>query len=328
MSLSHFIKNNTIKNHSEYSDKIKLFKNMEKENNLVANKTFVSDLVVKVFNSLDVTETTKKEYLSRIKLFVCFVQEKNMGHNTFLEYKKYLRERNDFSVATKNKYLATARVFLKEITRRQIIPVDVTLNIKSFNQSKKHKVEGLKQAEIEKLVQELNRLSRTPKNARKRAFFCLLALQGLRQIEIIRLDFKDVDLVNRTAFVKGKGMDDKELVYLAPQTIKSLRDYIKISKIRSGSLFQSLGNRKTERLSTMTIKREMGELFEKLNISKTTHGFRHYFITKLLENLDVRDARKFSRHKSLEMLIVYDDEIDLREKSTEVFKCFSSLNVT
>jgi len=297
-------------------------------NQEIINYNSINNLVVEIFNSIDVSNTTKKEYLNRIKLFLVFTKGKEINNNSFLEYKHYLRDRNDFATATKNKYLATARVFLKELTRRGYIPVDITLNIKTFNQSKKHKIEGLKQAEIEKLVEELNDLSQTPKNARKKAFFCLLALQGLRQIEIIRLGFKDIDFVNKTILVKGKGMDDKEIVYLAPQTVKTLKDYIKTSKIRSGSLFQSLGNRKRERLSTMTIKREMKELFEKIGISKTVHGFRHYFITKLLESFDVRDARKFSRHKSLEMLIVYDDEIDLREKSSEVFKCFSGLNVT
>ena len=297
-------------------------------NQEIISHNSINKLVIDIFNSIDVSNATKKEYLNRIKLFIVFIKGKEINNNSFLEYKHYLRDRNDFATATKNKYLATSRVFLKELTRRGYIPVDITLNIKTFNQSKKHKIEGLKQAEIEHIVEELNRLPLTPKNARKKAFFCLLALQGLRQIEIIRLGFKDIDFVNKTILVKGKGMDDKEIVYLAPQTVKKLKDYIKISKIRSGSLFQSLGNRKRERLSTMTIKREMGELFEKIGISKTVHGFRHYFITKLLENLDVRDARKFSRHKSLEMLIVYDDEIDLREKSSVVFECFSALNVT
>ena len=297
-------------------------------NQEIISHNLTNNLVLDIFNSIDVSNATKKEYLNRIKLFIVFIKGKEINNNSFLEYKHYLRDRNDFATATKNKYLATARVFLKELTRKGYIPVDITLNIKTFNQSKKHKIEGLKQAEIEHIVEELNRLPLTPKNTRKKAFFCLLALQGLRQIEIIRLGFKDIDFVNKTMLVKGKGMDDKEIVYLAPQTVKKLKDYIKISKIRSGSLFQSLGNRKRERLSTMTIKREMGELFEKIGVSKTVHGFRHYFITKLLENLDVRDARKFSRHKSLEMLIVYDDEIDLREKSSVVFECFSALNVT
>lgn len=47
-----------------------------------------------------------------------------------------------------------------------------------------------------------------------RVLFCLLALQGMRQIEIIRLNIEDISLVHKKAFVQGKGSDDKESIYL------------------------------------------------------------------------------------------------------------------
>lgn len=87
----------------------------------------------------------------------------------------------------KNKYLASARVFLKELARNGVIPVDITLNIKSFKQSKKHKKEGLSEGEIAKLSERIRDLPDTPKNARLKALFRLFALQGLRQIEAVRL---------------------------------------------------------------------------------------------------------------------------------------------
>lgn len=205
--------------------------------------------------------------------------------------------------------------------------MDITQNIKLFKQNKKHKREGLSKKEIHLLVERLREMEPTPKNTRLRAVFCLLAFQGLRQIEIIRLDVKDVDMAHGIVYVRGKGSDDTEAVYLAPETVKSLKEYVRVNNVKSGALFQSMGNRKSERLSTMTIKREFKELFERLEIEKTAHGFRHYYITTLLKHLQVRDVRKFSRHKSLEMLIVYDDEVDLRQKTVEVFACFEGLNV-
>jgi hypothetical protein len=41
----------------------------------------------------------------------------------------------------------------------------------------------------------------------------------------------------------------------------------------------------------------------------------------------VRNVRKFSRHSSLEMLIVYDDEIDIFNKTVDVFQVFDRFNV-
>jgi len=280
-----------------------------------------------IFDLLDVNLSTRQEYKSRIGLFLTFVQNTAFNHNTFLEFKRHLGERSDFAVATKNKYLATARIFLKELNRRGLIPTDITQNIKAFNQSNRHKLEGLNQAEIETLVAKVHNLPSTAKYARLKALFCLLAFQGLRQIEIIRLDVDDLSLVNKKASVQGKGRDDKESIYLLPETVKALRSHLKINKVSSGAVFKGLGNRKSERITTMTIKREMKELFEELGIDKTVHGFRHYFITTLLKRFDVRDVRKFSRHKNLEMLIVYDDEVDIGEKAIKVAECFEGMNV-
>lgn len=280
-----------------------------------------------IFSLLDITSTTREDYTHRILLFLEFIKEKGFTRDSFLEFKRYLRKRENLKVATKNKYLASARVFLRELARKGAIPVDITLNVKSFKQSKKHKKEGLTENEINKLANRIKSLPNTPKNARLKALFCLFALQGLRQVEVTRLNVEDLDLAGGLAYIQGKGEDDKELVYLNPETVKALKKYIKICRIGSGSLLKSLGNRKNGRLNSITIKREFKALFSELRINKTVHGFRHYFITHLLKSFDVGTVRKFSRHKSLDMLIVYDDEINLAEKKDKVFSCFESIKI-
>lgn len=282
----------------------------------------------KIFDALDVSETTRKDYSARIGLFINFIQKEGFRVNSYLEYKRHLEKRTDYTISTKNKYLATAKVFLKETNRLGLIPVDITQNIRLFSQNKKHKREGLTDRDMNKVVEQINKLTDTPQHARLRALFCLLAFQGLRQIEIVRLDVNDIDLPNKTAFVRAKGSDDKEPVYLAPSTVEALRRHLKLNKVGSGAVFKSLGNRKSKRLSTMTIKREFQKLFEEVGVKKTVHGFRHFYVTKLLQSLEVRDVRKFSRHQSLEMLIVYDDEIDMKEKMEDVFACFEGYEVT
>jgi integrase len=279
------------------------------------------------FDYLDVSNHTRREYKYRIGSFIEFLGRNGFDRNSFLEFKRFLAAREDFSVATKNKYLATARIFLKELYRLGIIPVEITVNVKSFNQSSKHKREGLNHSEIETLVRRVHDLPDDERNTRLKSLFCLLVFQGLRQVEITRIDVKDLDLVAKKAYIQGKGRDDKEAIHLLPQTVKTIKTYMQVNKIASGVLFKSLGNRKGARLSTMTIKRELMSLFREAEIEKTVHGLRHYYITTLLEKFDVRDVRKFSRHKSLEMLIVYDDEIEIGHKSSEVAECFKGFNV-
>lgn len=273
-----------------------------------------------IFSGMDISETTRKDYSSRVGLFLSYVREQGFQPNTYLNFKYHLAKRENYSVSTKNKYLATARVFLKELVRQRKLPFDVTHNIKQFRQSKKHKREGLTDKEVQLLGKKIRQLPNTPRNSRLKALFSLLAFQGLRQIEIVRLDVEDINLARKIAFIRGKGMDDKEVIYLAPATVKVLKGYLKIHKLNSGALFRSLGNRKSERISTMTIKREMAVLFQELGIKKSVHGFRHFYITELLKTMDVRDVRKFSRHRSMEMLLVYDDEVAIKQKAQHVFR--------
>ncbi len=298
-----------------------------KMKNEIVNISEIKQKADQIFNGLDCSETTRKDYSSRVGFFILFAQEKGLDRNTYLSFKRYLESKSEYTVSTKNKYLAVARVFLKELNRLGYLPVDITQNVKLFSQSKKHKREGFTEEEILQLLVKLESLLNTPYKTRLRVLFSLLAFQGLRQIEIIRLDVNDIDLVRKVMFVRGKGSDDKELIYLAPQTINALREYMKTNKVGSGALFKSMGNRKSERISTMTIKRQLGALCKEVGIEKGTHGFRHFFITALLKKLDVRDVRKFSRHSSLEMLIVYDDEIDIRKKTVDVFQVFEKFNV-
>lgn len=198
-----------------------------------------------VFDLLDVSEATRADYKYRIDLFLDFISQNDLNHNSYLEFKRNLAARTDFSVATKNKYLATAKIFLRELNRQGFLPVDITQNIKTFNQNKKHKGDGLTHTEIENLVEKLKQLPVTPRNRRIKALFSLLAFQGLRQIEIVRLDVKDLDLVNATAFIRGKWQDDKELIHLHPETVRAITLYMKTNKIADGALFKSLGNRKS-----------------------------------------------------------------------------------
>lgn len=295
--------------------------------NEIVNINEIKQRADQIFNNLDCSETTRKDYSSRISFFILYAEAHGLDRNTYLSFKRHLESRTEYAISSKNKYLAVARVFLKELNRLGFLPVDITQNVKLFSQSKKHKKEGFNEEEIMQLLTALEGLPNTPHKTRLRALFSLLAFQGLRQVEIVRLNIADVDLVRKTALVRAKGADDKELIYLAPQTVNSLREYMKTNKVGSGALFKSMGNRKSDRISTMTIKRQLGALCKEVGIQKGTHGFRHFFITALLKKLDVRDVRKFSRHSNLEMLIVYDDEIDICKKTVDVFQVFEKFNV-
>ncbi len=283
----------------------------------------------RVFDLLDVTEGTRSDYKARIGMFLGFIGERSFNRNSFLDFKRHLSDRTDLTVSTKNKYLASARVFLKELNRQGMLPADITQNIKGFSQNKKHKKDGLNDKEIAQLSEKMSQLPTSPENTRLKAILCLLTLQGLRQVEITRLNITDLDLVSKKAFVQGKGQDDKEPIDLHPKTAISLGDYLKVNKIRSGALFQSNSNNsKNKRLTTRGVRLVVKEILKELGIEKSTHGFRHYFTTTLIKNYkgDLLEVATYTRHKGLEMLQVYNDAIKREADLPRFYNAFNGVS--
>ena len=145
-----------------------------------------------------------------------YVKSNGLNINTYLEFKRYLGNLPYYSVSTKNKYLTTARIYLKELNRIGKLPQDITQNIKCFRQNQKHKKDGITQQEMDRIMEAVADMQKSKDSTRLRAILSLLALQGLRQVEVVRLDVKDIDLVGKTAQVLGKGRDDKETINLHP----------------------------------------------------------------------------------------------------------------
>lgn len=281
-----------------------------------------------IFKFLDVNEETRKDYQYRIGHFLNFISDKGLNQDSFLEYKKHLKLRTDYTVATKNKYLITAKIFLKELNRRRLLPVDITQNIKSFSHSKKHKKEGLNDQEIERLTIALKELPNAPRNIRIKSMISLMVLQGLRQIEITRLDVKDIDLVRKTALIEGKGRDDKEIIYLHPETARQIKRYLKANNLKDGALFVSNSNNsRNVRITTRGLRLIIKKVLKDLKIEKSVHGFRHYFTTALLKNYQGNLLRvaQYTRHKSLEMLQVYNDNIEMENDLPRYYKTFKGV---
>ena len=283
----------------------------------------------KVFDVLDVQESSRSDYKARIHLFIEFLHNNPINLDSFLQFKRWLDARPDYAVSTKNKYLITAKIFLKELARRGVLPSDITQNIKTFKQIKKHKRDGINDAEMDRLIQALRELPILPENTRLKAILSLLTFQGLRLAEVTRLDVSDLDFVNKTALIQSKGADDKELIALHPEAVATLREYLKASNIADGPLFICRSNnRRNARLTTQSIGRVVKDLLRYLNVEKTPHGFRHYFVTRLIKNYksDLLAVAQYSRHRSLEMFVVYNDNVNLQADLPRFYRAFEGLS--
>ncbi|HCH34390.1 MAG: putative integrase [Candidatus Saccharibacteria bacterium GW2011_GWC2_48_9] len=279
--------------------------------------------MMSIFDSMDITENTKQDYLARLPRLIKFIERNGIDRDLLLSYKKSLRDDVTLGVSAKNKYLTTARIALRELYRQGKFAIDLSVGVKSFQQSNKHKVIGLNREEVEAICNYLQTLGNSLQNIRLKAIVALLLFQGLRQIEICRLDVEDIDLANSRIYIVGKGRTDREPIHIHPETHKVLTQYLRRSQVKYGPLFTHL-NRQPHgnRLSTRGLRMIFQNLLELLNIHKTTHGTRHYFTTELIRHFqsDLATVAKFTRHSSLEMLNVYNDEILDKKKMNEVIK--------
>lgn len=278
-----------------------------------------------LFDTLDIQPNTKIEYQKRILKFFDWMDNQNITRDLLLAYKQYLRDDNTLGVASKNKYLTTARIALREMYRQGLTPVDLSVGVSSFQQSVRHKVNGLNEEEVARICEYLQAQDQSFKNARLRALVSLLLFQGLRQIEICRLDFNDINLASSTINVLGKGRNDKEHINLHPTTNKALRSYLKASHAKYGPVFYSLnGKSKGKRLTTRGLRQIIQNLFDELGIEKTVHGSRHFFTTELIKyyKSDLTTVVRFTRHNSLNMLQIYNDEVASENDPEQLAKAF------
>lgn len=289
----------------------------------------------RAFDLLPVSEVTREDYKNRIGDFLEFIQINGLNRNTLLDYRKHLESRTDYSISTKNKYFTTAKRYAGILYNAKLLPLDLGKDIsgkdlKGFKQSKKHKKDGVQDDEIAKIAEYFKSLPDEPKTKRLKTIFSLLVYQGLRQVEIARLDVTDLDLRTNKAFVLGKGRDDKEPIALHPYTVEAIKDYLEAYKKRSGALFTSESHNRTgERLTTRSIRKIVKGVLDSLDIHNSTHGFRHYFTTNLIKNYkgDLLTVAHYTRHRNLEMLQVYNDQLNAEQDLPRYIEAFERVRL-
>ena len=259
-----------------------------------------------IMDGLDISANSKKEYKARLEHFLQFVSETGMNRDILVQYKRRLENRIDLGVSSRNKYFNAAKQFLKECYRKGHIQFDVTTNVKQFKQTSGHKKFGHTSKEVSALLSNAN-------TQRDRAILSLMIYQGLRQCEIVRLEIKDLNFDKKTAMIQGKGRDDKEMIHLHSEVVTYLKEYIEFSHLKQGMLFN---------VTDRTIRNIHSRLANKLGIKATAHGLRHYFTTRLLQayNGDVKKVKNWTRHKCLETIMIYNDEVTILEEDVPIFE--------
>lgn len=153
---------------------------------------------------------------------------------------------------------------------------------------------------LEDLSQKTDRTS-----LRNEAIIRILYTYALRRKEVAGLNLEDYDPRMSRLWILGKARTDQEPITVPINTKRSIEAWIEVRRPGQGPLFTNFdpSGKGGDRLSDKGVYR----IVQQYGLGHT-HGLRHSAITEALDKgLDVRAVRRFSRHKKLDTLMIYDD---------------------
>jgi len=152
-----------------------------------------------------------------------------------------------------------------------------------------------------------------PAGRRDRAAIRLLFDLALRRAEVVSLDVAHVDLPKSVVWVRGKGQTERVPLTLPAPTHAALAAWLAVRGTAPGPLFTNFDRARKglgRRLTGRSLHRIVGALGDEAGLKDVRpHGLRHAAITAALDRTggDIRAVQRFSRHRDVRVLAVYDD---------------------
>ena len=233
------------------------------------------------------------------------------------EYLSYKQQLNNCSNTTIDNLRRNLNTFFNTICNEGYVQYNPMAKIKKIKSAKKVK-KPFTELEIEKMRNELNNLPSKTKiqkffKIRDQALFELLLSSGIRLRECIQLNKTDVDLINRSFIVLGKGNKERVCYFSvkAQFYLNSMLNFEHDSKTRkygdSPALFVSKSNSKDEyRWTHAGIERRIRELGQKCDVKAHPHKFRRTFATTLVnKGVPIEQIKELLGHANIDTTMIY-----------------------
>ncbi|MCA9302136.1 tyrosine-type recombinase/integrase [Candidatus Nomurabacteria bacterium] len=145
---------------------------------------------------------------------------------------------------------------------------------------------------------EVEKILKSPKNAKHRLLLALAYGAGLRVSEVVSLKIQDLDFEELTVHIKqAKGQKDR--ISVMPESLADSLRGLTAGKERDDLVFAS---ERGGKLATRTAQKIFENALKDSNVKKdaTFHSLRHSFATHLLENgTDVRYVQELLGHQNI-----------------------------
>jgi len=241
------------------------------------------------------------------------------------KFKQLLRERG-LKAASINRKLSALRALIDHARRRGVVTWrinDLVKGEKERTDPKERVKMRLPAASADGLLEALNRLfTGLPKKGvtalRDRAIVALMALHGLRRIEVVRLSLSDLTENDGVMTVRVWGKGDKfRVITLRKDTSELLRRYLSALK-RSGiepiadaigvPVFVALRKGKGHRLNWRQVNNIVDSALQRAGLKRqgiSCHSLRHTFATLAATEVPLPELAAYLGHTSIATTGVY-----------------------
>lgn len=272
------------------------------------------------------SKDTLAAYYSSIKNFLIWCDHNALNplsvtENHMIIYRSFLVD-HEFAASSISANLAALRIFFYAAIKLGILSTNPVEDVKA-PRNKNYSLDDIPYIPAGKLeyLFQLMPLD-SEKNLRDKVIIALMAIEGLRTVEIHRMNEEDIDTSRKVIYIRGKGKN--ALIYLRSDTFDLLQKYLqykdreRINYTENEELtpvFTSLSNNERgHRMNRRSIRRAIDSWLVKAGLkerNKSGHMLRHTCATLLYrETKDIKAIQETLRHSSINTSSKYAHLVD------------------
>ena len=246
---------------------------------------------------------TVDSYISDLKKLSLYLQDSEISQQSIENYFLDISDFN-YSTSTKKRFYSSIKNFLKYLDEEEnILQIKVSeLRMKSIRKLP----EVLSIEDIEKMINAYKHDDFL--NSRNKTIIDVLYSTGCRVSELCNINLSDLDLVDNSLKLKGKGSKQR-IVPIGSELKVNLLKYLKIRenfiKSKGEPLFLTKSRNNLDRTAVFRIIKSTA-LKASLDTNIHPHTLRHSAATHMLEGgCDLRTVQEFLGHSSVSTTQIY-----------------------
>ncbi len=251
---------------------------------------------------------TIRAYETDILQFIQFLKKnkksslKEVKYRDFLDFISSLKTEARYTEKSISRKVASIKAFFKFLARRKFIRNNPALLL--YTPRVPEKLPSfLSEEEVVRIIESPE--GKSWQILRDRAILELLYSTGIRVGELVSLTIKDINFIEETIRVRGKGNKER-IVPVGTPAMKALTEYMEAKPARRSE--EVFLNKYGKPLTERSVERLVEKYAKKAGIEKkvTPHTFRHSFATHMLERgADLRTVQELLGHERITTTQIY-----------------------